>query len=125
RRTLHLVNKHFQLRTCSDAELAGRKRPCLQYQIKRCPAPCVYEVDREAYDTQVRAVGLFLEGKHDELSRELGERMKKASREMRFEEAARYRDQIKAAAAVQESQRMVGDPDVDQDVLGLYREGDL
>ena len=41
RRTLHLVNKHFQLRTCSDTELAGRKRPCLQYQIKRCPAPCV------------------------------------------------------------------------------------
>src|SRR5262249_49341913 len=46
RRTLHLVNKHFQLRTCSDAELVSRKRPCLQYQIKRCPAPCVMDVDR-------------------------------------------------------------------------------
>ena len=46
RRTLHLVNKHFQLRTCTDAELVRRKRPCLQYQIKRCPAPCVLEVDR-------------------------------------------------------------------------------
>jgi excinuclease ABC subunit C len=125
RRTLHLVNKHFQLRTCSDTELATRKRPCLQYQIKRCPAPCVYEVDRDAYDTQVRAVGLFLEARHDELSRELGERMKKASRDMRFEEAALYRDQIRAVSNVQESQRLVGDPEVDQDVLGLYREGDL
>src|SRR5947209_4959312 len=46
RRTLHLVNKHFQLRTCSDQEMKMRKRPCLQYQIKRCPAPCVYEVDK-------------------------------------------------------------------------------
>src|SRR5581483_9210172 len=49
RRTLHLVNKHFQLRTCSDVEFANRKRPCLQHQIKRCPAPCVLEVDRGGY----------------------------------------------------------------------------
>ena len=46
RRTLHLVNKHFQLRTCSDLEMKSRRRPCLQYQIKRCPAPCVYDVDK-------------------------------------------------------------------------------
>lgn len=125
RRTLHLVNKHFQLRTCSDTELASRKRPCLQYQIKRCPAPCVYEVDHATYDAQVRAVGLFLEGKHDELTRELSQRMQSASREMRFEEALLYRDQLRAVAAVQESQRLVGDPEIDQDVLGLYREGDV
>ena len=49
RRTLHLVNKHFQLRTCSDTEFAARKRPCLQHQIKRCPAPCVLSVDRAWY----------------------------------------------------------------------------
>src|SRR5689334_14426298 len=69
RRTLHLVEKHFQLRTCSDRDFETRKRPCLQYQIKRCSGPCVYEVDRGLYEQQVRAVSLFLEGRHDELSR--------------------------------------------------------
>jgi excinuclease ABC subunit C len=125
RRTLHLVNKHFQLRTCTDAEMASRERPCLQYQIKRCPAPCVLEVDREAYGAQARAVALFLEGRHDELSGELEQRMKDASRGMRFEEAAMYRDQLRAVRDIQETQRLVGDKDVDQDVVGLYREGDL
>src|ERR1017187_3390537 len=85
RRTLHLVNKHFQLRTCSDVELASRKRPCLQHQIKRCPAPCVLPVDRAWYAEQVDSVAKFLEGRHDELSRELEDRMKRAAREMRFE----------------------------------------
>src|SRR5690606_3350042 len=66
RRTLHLVEKHFKLRSCSDRELASRKRPCLEYQIQRCPAPCVYDVDREQYTAQVRAVSLFLAGRHDE-----------------------------------------------------------
>ncbi len=125
RRTLHLINKHFQLRTCSDTEMAGRDRPCLQYQIKRCPAPCVYEVDREAYLGQARSVGLFLEGRHDELTGELEQRMRDASRTMRFEEAAAYRDQLRAVRDVQEGQRLVGDRDVDQDVVGMHREGDL
>ena len=125
RRTLHLVNKHFQLRTCTDTEMGARKRPCLQYQIKRCPAPCVLDVDRPAYDTQVRAVALFLEGRHDELTNELETRMREASQEMRFEQAAVYRDQIRAVAAVQEGQRLVGDKDIDQDVVGLFREGDM
>jgi excinuclease ABC subunit C len=125
RRTLHLVNKHFQLRTCTDADMAGRTRPCLQYQIKRCPGPCVYEVDAALYGAQVRAVGLFLDGRHDELSQELEQRMRGASREMRFEEAAAYRDQLRAVQSVQESQRLVGDKEIDQDVIGLYREGEL
>ncbi len=125
RRTLHLVEKHFQLRTCSDRELASRKRPCIQHQIKRCPAPCVYEVDSDLYGQQVRAVELFLSGRHDELTRELGERMKAASAEMEFEVAAIYRDQLAAVAKVREQQRVVAVTDDDQDVLGLYREGDL
>lgn len=126
RRTLHLINKHFQLRTCSDSELESRKRPCLQYQIKRCPAPCVYEVEPTWYAEQVRAVAMFLEGRHDELTRELGERMRAAASEMRFELAAVYRDQLHAIDKVRESQRVV-DPDVTvtRDVIGIYREGDL
>ncbi len=125
RKTLHLVNKHFQLRTCSDADLASRRRPCLQYQIKRCPAPCVMNVDRAAYAEQVRNVGLFLEGRHDELTGELMQRMKEASREMEFERAAVYRDQLRAVEAVRQEQRVVAVKDVDQDVVGFYREGNL
>ncbi len=125
RRTLHLINKHFQLRTCGDLELQSRRRPCLQHQIKRCPAPCVYEVDRAWYREQVDSVAKFLDGRHDELSRELDERMRNAARGMRFELAAVYRDQLQAIEKVREEQRVVTVDDVDRDVLGLYREGDL
>ncbi|WP_437830268.1 excinuclease ABC subunit UvrC [Sorangium sp. So ce1153] len=125
RRTLHLVNKHFQLRTCSDAEMASRRRPCLQYQIKRCLAPCVMDVDRELYSEMVRSVALFLEGRHDELTGELTVRMRDASRELEFERAAIYRDQLRAVEAVREAQRVVYVKDVDQDVVGIYREGTL
>src|SRR5215216_4799161 len=125
RRTLHLVNKHFQLRTCTDQELASRKRPCLQYQIRRCLAPCVYDVDRQWYKDQVRAVGLFLDGRHDELSSELEGRMRAASKQLEFELAATYRDQLRAVDAIRQEQRVVAIKDVDQDVVGFYREGDL
>jgi excinuclease ABC subunit C len=125
RRTLHLVNKHFQLRTCSDADFATRRRPCLQYQIKRCLAPCVYEVDRGYYSEMVRSVTLFLEGRHDELTGEITQHMRDAARHMEFERAAIYRDQLKAIEAIREEQRVVAIKDVDQDVLGLYREGSL
>jgi excinuclease ABC subunit C len=125
RRTLHLVEKHFQLRTCSDRDFETRKRPCLQYQIKRCSGPCVYDVDRELYDQQVRAVSLFLEGRHDELSRELDARMRTASVELEFELAALYRDQLSAIESVRQQQRVVAVTDKDQDIVGLYREGDL
>ena len=123
RRTLHLVNKHFQLRTCTDTEMRSRKRPCLQHQIKRCPAPCVLEVDKAWYDEQVRAVAMFLDGRHDELSSELESRMKDAARHMHFELAAVYRDQLSAIDKVREEQRVVSIDDIDRDVLGLHREG--
>lgn len=125
RTTLRLVNKHFQLRTCSDAELASRKRPCLQHQIKRCPAPCALEVDRTFYGEQVDAVAKFLEGRHDVLSRDLEARMREASGAMRFELATVYRDQLRAIEHVRESQRVVTVDDIHRDVVGLYREGDL
>ena len=125
RRTLHLVEKHFQLRTCSDRDFESRKRPCLQYQIKRCSGPCVYEVDAQLYAQQVRAVSLFLEGRHDELSQELDARMRSSSEQLEFELAALYRDQMQAIESVRQQQRVVAVTDKDQDVVGLYREGDL
>jgi excinuclease ABC subunit C len=125
RRTLHLVNKHFQLRTCTDTEMKSRKRPCLQHQIKRCPAPCVLEVDHGWYDEQVRSVAMFLDGRHDELSRQLEYRMQDAARATRFELAAVYRDQLSAIDKVREEQRVVAIDAIDRDVLGLHRSGDL
>lgn len=125
RRTLHLVEKHFQLRTCSDRELKSRSRPCIQYQIQRCLGPCVFEIDETRYAGQVRAVELFLRGRHDELSSDLEERMRQAAKDMQFEVAAIYRDQIDAVTKVRESQRVVTVTDVDQDVLGIHREGDV
>jgi len=125
RRTLHLVNKHFQLRTCTDLEMRSRKRPCLQHQIKRCPAPCVLEVDKAWYDEQVRNVAMFLDGRHDELSKELENRMHEAAKAMRFELAAVYRDQLGAIDKVREEQRVVGVRDVDRAVPGPPPERDL
>src|SRR5580698_4959700 len=125
RRTLHLVNKHFQLRTCGDVEFASRKRPCLQHHIKRCPAPCVLAVDRVWYGEQVDAVTKFLDGRHDELSRELQDKMKQSALDTRFELAAVYRDQLRAVDKIREEQRVVTMDDVDRDAIGLYREGEL
>jgi len=125
RRTLRLIGKHFQLRTCTDTDMRSRSRPCLQHQIKRCAAPCVYEVDHAFYAEQVRTVELFLDGRHDELTGEIEARMRAAAAAFEFELAAMYRDQLTAVASVREGQRVVSVQKVDQDALGLYREGDL
>jgi excinuclease ABC subunit C len=124
RRTLKLVNKHFKLRTCDDATMASRTRPCLEYQIKRCPAPCVYEVDHDSYGQQARFVGLFLEGKNDELAKSIEADMKTAAKSLAFERAAQLRDQLSAIREVQERQRVSEVSDRDRDVVGIYREGD-
>ena len=123
RETLRVVNRHFQLRTCTDHVLHNRRRPCLQYQIKRCPAPCVLPVAREQYDDQVRDVGLFLDGKSDELMARLGARMKDAAARTEFELAADIRDQIRALEVTLEEQQVVSADFVDQDVVGYHRDG--
>ncbi len=125
RRTVHLVNKHFQLRTCSDSDFARRKRPCLQHQIKRCPAPCVYEVSKDWYREQVRAVDLFLAGRHDELSREVEEKMGAAAESLEFELAAVYRDQLRAVARARQGQRALTHDEGERDVIGIHREETL
>jgi excinuclease ABC subunit C len=123
REALRVVNRHFQLRICTDHTLASRQRPCLQYQIKRCLAPCVLDVPEADYAEQVRFVGLFLEGKNDELLDDLRRRMKDAAGRTAFEHAANLRDQVRALESVLESQRVVLDTFVDQDVVGFHREG--
>ena len=123
RETLAIVNRHFQLRTCTDSVMANRRRPCLQYQIKRCPAPCVYNVPQDEYRRSVEEVSLFLEGKADELTAQLHGRMKDAAGRLQYERAAQLRDQLHAIERSLEKQRTVLGDLLDQDVLGYHREG--
>jgi excinuclease ABC subunit C len=124
RRTIDLINRTFQLRTC-DIEIDGRlPRPCLEYHIKRCLGPCVKDLCRpEEYSEAVRDVRMFLEGKNKELAEEYERRMEKASDEMRFEMAAKYRDLRKTVLAVSEQQKMAVTQDLDVDIFGFHREG--
>ncbi len=123
RATLRVVNRHFQLRTCTDYVLEHRARPCLQYQIERCPAPCAFDVDEAAYADQVEDVGLFLAGRHRELTDGLRARMQAAADELQFEVAARLRDQLAAIETTLTAQQVVGSAALDQDAIGMYRQG--
>lgn len=124
RETMRIINRYFQLRTCSDHVLENRKRPCLLHQIGRCPAPCVYDVKPETYRASVDEVLLFLEGRANELVEALRGRMKRFSGELRFEDAARVRDQLFAIERSLERQKIATREPIDQDVFGSYREAD-
>jgi excinuclease ABC subunit C len=124
RETVRVVNRFFQLRTCSDHVLESRKRPCLLHQIGRCPAPCVKPIPPEDYGRNVDAVTLFLEGRSEPLLESLRGRMKQASSKLEFEEAARLRDQLIAIERSIERQAIASTEAIDQDVFGLFREGD-
>ncbi|HLL73055.1 MAG TPA: excinuclease ABC subunit UvrC [Pyrinomonadaceae bacterium] len=123
RRTIDLINRTFQLRTC-DIEIDGKlPRPCLEYHIKRCLGPCVRGLcTPDEYAESVRDVRLFLEGKDRELADEYAGRMERASEEMRYELAAKYRDLRKVVLAVSETQKMATSPERDVDIFGYYRE---
>jgi excinuclease ABC subunit C len=123
RETLRVVNRWFQLRTCSDRVLEHRRRPCILFQIGRCPAPCVYEVPAGEYRRNVEDAVAFLEGRESELLPRLEGRMREAAAGLRFEEAARLRDQVQAVERSLEKQRVLMSDLGDRDVLGLYREG--
>lgn len=123
RDTLDVIRKVFPLRTCSDPVFKNRTRPCLEYQIKRCLGPCVLPVDRGEYEQHLRAVTLLLEGKDSQLRSLLQQRMRAAAAELRFEEAARLRDQLRAIEKTGERQGAVRHGGGDFDVFGLYREG--
>jgi excinuclease ABC subunit C len=125
RETLRVVNRYFRLRTCPDSVMQNRRRPCLQYQIKRCPGPCVLEVPKDEYARAAEDVTLFLSGRADELTVQVRDRMKSAAKALRFEEAAQLRDQLGAIERSLEKQRAVSVDQVDQDAFGLHREGPL
>lgn len=123
RDNLALVQKLFQLRQCSDSFFSHRTRPCLQYQIKRCTAPCVGYVSEADYALQVKQALLFLNGKNEEVMEWLGERMEEASANQDYERAAHYRDQISQLRQLQMKQAISGGQG-NVDVLGVAMQAD-
>ncbi|MDZ7826621.1 MAG: excinuclease ABC subunit UvrC [Gammaproteobacteria bacterium] len=114
RETLNVLQKLFQIRNCTDTYFRNRSRPCLQYQIGRCTAPCVGLVSAEEYQADVRLAVQFLEGRSDQVARELEQSMEEAARDLEFERAARLRDRIGQLHRIQQQQDVVAaDGDVD------------
>ena len=118
RENLALVQKLFKLRQCSESFFQHRTRPCLQYQIKRCTAPCVSFVNKEGYDKQVGHALLFLEGKSEVIIDDLVSKMQQASEKLDYEQAAMYRDQIATLRKLLAQQYIVGDTG-NIDILGI------
>ncbi len=125
RSTLRTLNRYFQLRTCTDHVLRTRKRVCLQYQIGRCPGPCVHPIDPDAYGEQVADVMMFLSGKSKELVGRLRGRMQEKAAAEEFEAAAHLRDSLMAVEKSVSRQNVVQEEFVDQDVFGMWRRADL
>jgi excinuclease ABC subunit C len=119
-RTLNQLQKVFLLRNCSDAMFASRTRPCLQYQIKRCAAPCVGRVDEAAYGALVADAERFLDGKSTAVQANLAREMSEASAAMEFERAAALRDRIKALTQVQQSQGINPEGVAEADVVAVH-----
>lgn len=125
RETLNLLQKIFPIRQCEDSYYKNRSRPCLQYQIGRCLAPCVEGYySQEEYDQQVNLVRLFLQGKDGQVVEHLVQKMEKAAEELDFEGAARFRDQIQSVRAVQEKQFVSNERLDDLDIISIaYQHG--
>ena len=119
RESLQQLQKLFRLRNCDDLYFANRSRPCLQYQIERCTAPCVGLIGREEYARDVESAIRVLEGRNDEAQIELARRMESAAERLNFEDAARARDQLKALRALQAQQIVTADIDHDADVIAI------
>lgn len=122
-RTLNQLQKAFLLRDCSNAMFESRTRPCLQFQIKRCSAPCTGEISEADYALAVRDAERFLAGRSTRIQEELGEEMLKASAAMEFERAAALRDRIKALTQVQSVQGINPRGVAEADIIGLHMDG--
>lgn len=121
RENLAMLQKLFKLRQCSDIFFANRTRPCLQYQIKRCTAPCVEFVTKEEYGKQVEHAILFLQGKSDEITKILQQEMEQAAEKFEYENAAELRDLLIRIRKLQTKQFITGDQG-DVDVLGVAQD---
>lgn len=127
RETIKLVRKMFPIRTCNKniEKDMGKVRECLYYHIGLCSAPCTNKINKEDYIKLVDQAVLFLDGKRDWLIQKLKEDMKKAAEELRFEEAARIRDQIFAIERTSEKQKVVSVGEDEQDIISMARSADI
>jgi excinuclease ABC subunit C len=121
--TLNTLQRAFLLRPCSDNIFASRTRPCLQYQIKRCSAPCVERISKEDYAALVEQAARFLRGDSKSLQKELADKMAFASENLEFEEAAVYRDRINAMTRIQQRQDINIAQLEEADVIAGYQDG--
>jgi excinuclease ABC subunit C len=121
RTSIHLVNKYFRVRGCENAVFRNRKRPCLEYDLNLCSAPCVGYVSEGEYRNDVENACLFLEGRVRELAGALKKRMEAAAAERKFEEAARWRDILRTVEDIRDRPRAISVALEDQDVAGYAR----
>ena len=122
RETINLLQKTFRIRQCEDSYFRNRSRPCLQYQIKRCTAPCVNLISEQAYRQDIKHALLFLEGKSSQIIEELVASMEKAAKKRNYEKAAVYRDQISNLKAITERQHVSAEKG-DIDIIACATEG--
>ncbi len=120
--TIATLQRAFLIRNCSDSYFSGRKRPCLQYHIKRCSAPCVNYISQDEYGQSVRHVKDFLRGKHGQIQEQFAQTMHQASQNMDYETAAQYRDRIRALTLIQAKQRVHIDGLGDTDVVAIAQQ---
>ena len=122
RESLQFIHKLFRIRQCEDSYFNNRSRPCLQYQIKRCTAPCVGYISEQDYRRDIDRALLFLEGKSNQLIEDMVAQMETAAEQLQFEKAALYRDQIRMLQKVVEKQYVSGDSK-DVDILACVSRG--
>lgn len=120
--TLKELQKIFKLRSCSDTYFKNRRRPCLQYQIARCSAPCVAKITKEDYRERVDEVEKFFAGKTLQLQQSLSQKMENLSGQLRFEEAAEIRDRIKALSYIQLKSNLPNTTINNSDIIAIVEE---
>ena len=125
RESIQLLQRVFQLRTCENSVFENRSRPCLLHQIRRCTAPCTGAIDAARYAEDVRHATLFLEGREDDVIGDLNGKMNAAAQALRYEEAAMFRDQIRALSRVQARQYVESERGIDADVVACAEAGGL
>ena len=121
--SLHFLQKTFRIRQCEDSVFKNRSRPCLQYQINRCTAPCVDFISSEAYKADIEHTSLFLKGRSNELMQALADNMESASAKLAFEDAARIRDQISALRQIQ-ADHAIESGSGSIDIFASYKQSD-
>ncbi len=125
RESIQLLQRVFQLRTCENSVFENRSRPCLLHQIRRCTAPCTGAIDAARYAEDVRHATLFLEGREDDVIGDLNGKMNAAAQALRYEEAAMFRDQIRALSRVQARQYVESERGIDADVVACTEAGGM